>query len=154
MQGYGTLSIEADRQLLADGCECPTHIFIQAGVGSLAASVVGYFANKYKGHEPIMCCRKVCRRLSVPLPQCQRRQDIRCKGKLDTIMEGLPAANRNTIGWDILRNHAAGFAGCPDWMSAKGTRMYGVPLAEIPTVISGERFGYHGFLVNPELSPV
>ena len=41
MQGYGTLAIEADRQLLAHGIERPTHIFIQAGVGSLAGAVVG-----------------------------------------------------------------------------------------------------------------
>lgn len=139
MQGYGTLSIEADRQLLADGCECPTHIFIQAGVGSLAASVVGYFANKYKGHEPIMCV------VEAGAADCLYRSAMRkdgktsvVKGKLDTIMAGLACGEPNTIGWDILRNHAAGFAGCPDWMSAKGTRMYGVPLAGDPTVISGE----------------
>ncbi len=33
MQGYGTLATEADQQLEADGSR-PTHIFIQAGVGS------------------------------------------------------------------------------------------------------------------------
>lgn len=139
MQGYGTLAIEADRQLLANGIERPTHIFIQAGVGSLAGAVVGYFANKYKGNEPIMCV------VEAGAAACLYRsavkgtgKTVRVTGKLDTIMAGLACGEANKIGWDILQNHAAGFAACPDWMSAKGTRMYGVPLAGDPVVISGE----------------
>ena len=53
MQGYGTLASEADQQLEADGGR-PTHIFIQAGVGSLAGAVIGYFANRFKENPPIM----------------------------------------------------------------------------------------------------
>ena len=41
MQGYGTMAMEAGEQLKAQGCERPTHIFVQAGVGSLAGAVVG-----------------------------------------------------------------------------------------------------------------
>ena len=139
MQGYGTLALEADRQLLADGVERPTHIFVQAGVGSLAGAVVGFVANRFKGNEPVMCV------VEAGAADCLYRsalkgtgKTVRVKGKLDTIMAGLACGEANVIGWDILRNHAAGFAGCPDWMSAKGTRMYGVPLAGDPTVISGE----------------
>ncbi|MDO4619119.1 MAG: diaminopropionate ammonia-lyase [Lachnospiraceae bacterium] len=139
MQGYGTLAIEADRQLLAYGVERPTHIFVQAGVGSLAGSVIGYFANQYKGNEPIMTV------VEAGSAACLYRsaakgtgQTVRVTGKLDTIMAGLACGEPNRIGWDILRNHAAGFASCPDWMSAKGTRMYGVPLAGDDTIISGE----------------
>lgn len=39
MQGYGTMANEADDQLHEAGCERPTHVFIQAGVGSLAGAV-------------------------------------------------------------------------------------------------------------------
>ncbi len=139
MQGYGTLSIEADRQMIADGCEYPTHIFIQAGVGSLAGSVAGYFAAKYKEHKPTICVVETgaadCLRRS-----CERGDGkiVRVRGKLDTIMAGLSCGAPCTIGWDILRNTAEGFAGCPDWMSAMGTRIYGVPLEQDPRVTSGE----------------
>ncbi|MFZ2931541.1 MAG: diaminopropionate ammonia-lyase, partial [Blautia wexlerae] len=34
MQGYGTLVLEADQQLKEMGVERPTHVFVQAGVGS------------------------------------------------------------------------------------------------------------------------
>ena len=45
MQGYGTMAEEAAEQLKEQGADRPTHVFVQAGVGSLAAAVVGYFAN-------------------------------------------------------------------------------------------------------------
>ena len=41
MQGYGTMAMEADEQLHTAGCDRPTHVFIQAGVGSLAGAVQG-----------------------------------------------------------------------------------------------------------------
>lgn len=137
MQGYGTLAMEASRQVIADGCERPTHIFIQAGVGSLAGAVIGYFRNKYPENPPIMCV------VETSAADCLYRSCIEGKrvnvgGDLTTIMAGLACGESNTIAWDILQNHADAFFSCPDWMSAKGTRMYGVPLHGDPTVISGE----------------
>ena len=54
MQGYGTMSYEAVKQLKEAGVERPTHIFVQAGVGSLAGSVMGYFANLFPDKPPVM----------------------------------------------------------------------------------------------------
>ena len=54
MQGYGTMVMEADQQLKEAGIDRPTHVFVQAGVGSLAGAVVGYFAHKYKENPPVM----------------------------------------------------------------------------------------------------
>ena len=53
MQGYGTMASEAGEQL-AKAEKRPTHIFIQAGVGSLAGAVIGYFANLYRDNPPKM----------------------------------------------------------------------------------------------------
>ncbi|MDD3339090.1 MAG: diaminopropionate ammonia-lyase [Lachnospiraceae bacterium] len=139
MQGYGTLALEADRQLLAEGCDRPTHIFIQAGVGSLAGAVIGYFANKYKGDEPIMVVVEANAANCIYRSAIKKNGEIvNVTGDMDTIMAGLACGEPNTISWDILRNHAAAFASCPDWMSAKGTRMYGVPLQGDSAIISGE----------------
>ena len=44
MQGYGTMAAEAAEQLRAVEVNRPTHVFVQAGVGSLASAMVGYFA--------------------------------------------------------------------------------------------------------------
>ena len=48
MQGYGTMAGEAAEQL----GEKPTHVFVQAGVGSLAGAVVGCFASLYPDNPP------------------------------------------------------------------------------------------------------
>ena len=53
-------------------------------------------------------------------------------------MAGLACGEANTIGWDILRNHVSVFASCPDWMSAKATRIYANPLGNDPRIVSGE----------------
>ena len=139
MQGYGTMVMEADRQLKEDGVERPTHVFVQAGVGSLAGAVVGYFANKYKDNPPVMV---VC---EASAADCLYRSAVEKTGKLvnvagdlNTIMAGLACGEGNTIGWDILRNHVTVFASCPDWMSAKATRIYANPLDDDPHIVSGE----------------
>ncbi len=137
MQGYGTLAMEASRQIIADGCERPTHVFVQAGVGSLAGAVIGYFKNKYPDNPPIMCVVEA-KAADCLYRSCIAGERVSVGGDMETIMAGLACGESNTISWDILQNHADAFFSCPDWMSAKGTRMYGVPLHGDPTVISGE----------------
>ena len=139
MQGYGTLVREADQQLKEDGVERPTHVFVQAGVGSLAGAVVGYFANKYRENPPVMA---VC---EASAADCLYRSAVaktgnlvNVTGDLQTIMAGLACGEGNTIGWDILKNHVTVFASCPDWMSAKATRIYANPLEDDPHIVSGE----------------
>ena len=139
MQGYGTLVLEADKQLKKNGVDRPTHVFVQAGVGSLAGAVVGYFAHKYKENPPVMV---VC---EASAADCLYRSAVQADGNLvnvtgdlQTIMAGLACGEGNTIGWDILKNHVTVFASCPDWMSAKATRIYANSLENDPHIISGE----------------
>jgi diaminopropionate ammonia-lyase len=139
MQGYGTLVLEADQQLKDDGIDRPTHVFVQAGVGSLAGAVVGYFANKYKDNPPVMVvCEASAADCLYRSAKEQTGELVNVAGDLTTIMAGLACGEGNTIGWDILRNHASVFASCPDWMSAKATRIYANPLEDDPHIISGE----------------
>lgn len=138
MQGYGTLAMEADRQLTADGSR-PTHIFVQAGVGSLAGAVIGYFANRFKENPPVMAV------VEASAADCLYRSAMQADGSrvdvtgdMPTIMAGLACGEANTVSWDILRNHADAFISCPDWVSANGTRIYGSPLRGDKQIISGE----------------
>ena len=52
MQGYGTMASEAAEQLRQLGVNRPSHVFVQAGVGSLAGAVVGYFTNLFPNDPP------------------------------------------------------------------------------------------------------
>lgn len=155
MQGYGTLATEADKQLEEDGSR-PTHIFIQAGVGSLAGAVIGYFANRFKENPPKMVVVEA--NASDCLYRSAMQEDgsrVDVTGDMLTIMAGLACGEANTVSWDILRNHADAFVSCPDWVSANGTRIYGSPLRGDKQVISGESGSVtlglvHAIMTRPE----
>lgn len=155
MQGYGTLATEADKQLEEDGSR-PTHIFIQAGVGSLAGAVIGYFANRFKENPPKMVVVEA--NAADCLYRSAMQEDgsrIDVTGDMLTIMAGLACGEANTVSWDILRNHADAFVSCPDWVSANGTRIYGSPLRGDKQVISGESGSVtlglvHAIMTRPE----
>ncbi len=135
MQGYGTMASEAHEQL----GQRPTHVFVQAGVGSLAGAVVGYFANLYKNNPPKFIV------MEAQVADCLYQGALAADGKvrfvegdLQTIMAGLACGEPNTISWDILKNHVDAFVSCPDWVAAKGMRMLAAPLKGDAQVISGE----------------
>ena len=139
MQGYGTMAAEAADQLRDLGVDRPTHIFIQAGVGSLAGAVQGYFANRFSDCPPRVIV------VEASAADCLYRGALAgdgaprlVAGDLRTIMAGLACGEPNTISWDILKNHAAAFLSCPDWVSARGMRMLSAPVKGDPRVISGE----------------
>ncbi|WP_368233410.1 diaminopropionate ammonia-lyase [Anaerotruncus rubiinfantis] len=139
MQGYGTMASEAAEQLKAAGVERPTHIFIQAGVGSLAGAVQGYFANLFPDNTPTTVI------MEAQAADCLYKGAVACDGNprivdgdLQTIMAGLACGEPNTLSWEILKNHSSFFVSCPDWVSAKGMRMLGAPCKGDPQVISGE----------------
>ena len=139
MQGYGTMAAEAAEQLRALEVSRPTHVFVQAGVGSLASAMVGYFANLFPTCPPKFVIMEA--RAADCLYQGAKAADGAPRivgGDLQTIMAGLACGEPNTIGWDILRNHATTFASCPDWVSAKGMRMLAAPVKGDPAVTSGE----------------
>ncbi len=139
MQGYGTMASEASEQLRENEANRPSHVFIQAGVGSLAGAIVGYFTNLYPENPPTFVVMEASAADCLYRSALAGDGEIRTvEGDLSTIMAGLACGEPNTISWDILRNHADAFLSCPDWVSAKGMRMLAVPLKGDPKVISGE----------------
>lgn len=139
MQGYGTMALEAGKQLKDYGVEKPTHVFVQAGVGSLAGAVQGYFAATY-GDE---CPKTVI--VEANLADCLYKSAVANDGEpravggdMQTIMAGLACGEANIIGWEVLKNHSKIFVSCPDWVSAKGMRVLGNPVKGDTQVISGE----------------
>ncbi len=139
MQGYGSMAQEAVEQLRALEVNRPSHVFVQAGVGSLASAVVGFFVNAFPSDPPRFVIMEAEHAACLYKGACQKDgSPAVVGGDLPTIMAGLACGEPNTIGWDILRNHADAFLACPDWVSAKGMRMLAAPLRGDPAVTSGE----------------
>lgn len=139
MQGYGTMAMEADEQLSEYGCDRPTHVFVQAGVGSLAGAVQGFFANRYPENPPKVVVVEAD--VAACLYKGAKAGDGKIRivdGDMQTIMAGLACGEPNTISWDILKNHVDTFVSAPDWVAAQGMRMLAAPIKGDTPVTSGE----------------
>lgn len=139
MQGYTTLMAEIQEQLAGQGISQPTHVFVQAGVGALAASVAGYYRKLFGDRRPLMTVVEPDK--AACLYESVKRDDGRphsVGGTLDTIMAGLACGDPSPLAWEVLSRCADYFLACPDFIAAKGMRVYGVPVAGDPFVVSGE----------------
>lgn len=139
IQGYSTMGYEAYEQLKKLGYEKPTHIFLQAGVGSMASAITGLFSYIYGEDRPIITV------VEPNKADCIYRTAEANDGKLhfvtddmDTIMAGLACGEPCTIAWDVLKDYADNFISCPDYVAAKGMRILGNPPKGDERVISGE----------------
>ena len=142
MRGYTTLAWEIERQRTERGWELPTHLFLQAGVGSFAGAMAGYFSAIWKGE---------CPRIIVVEPDqadCLYRTAKAADGTLhavtgpmNSMMAGLCCGEPCTLGWEIFRDRACGFISCDDETSALGMRLLGKPRGDDPLIVSGESGG-------------
>ena len=138
-QGYTTMAAEAIDQMKSDGSIRPTHVFLQAGVGSFAGGILGYFTNIFKYNSPVTV---------IAEPEnaaCIYKSALADDGKphfvtgdLNTIMAGLACGEPNTVTWPTLRDFAQVFVSCPDYVAAKGMRLLAAPIGNDKKVVSGE----------------
>ena len=136
MQGYTTLAVEISKQL--EG-EIPTHVFLQAGVGSFAGAMAGYFSSLWK---------EKCPKIIIVEPdkadclfETAKADDGELhvvSGDMDSIMAGLCCGEPCSIGWEILKNTAESFISCSDEYAANGIRFLGRNEGDDPKVVSGE----------------
>ena len=138
LQGYLTMADEAADQLALEGVEAPTHVFLQAGVGTMAASAAGYLAQR---------CRPLPRFLLVEPDRADclfvsaEAGDGRphpTEGDLTSIMAGLSCGEPNPQVWPILQDLGTAFFRCRDHVAALGMRLLAHPLPGDPAVLSGE----------------
>jgi len=136
MQGYVTMAYEAVAQLNGD---TPTHVFLQAGVGSMAGAVAGFLANYYGSDKPKIIIVEPNKANCIFRTAAAADNNLHfVKGKLDTLMAGLACGEPNRIAWDVLQETAEYALSCPDWVAAKGMRILAAPLGNDRKVVSGE----------------
>ena len=155
MQGYLTLGLEIVEAMKDTK---PTHLFLQAGVGSMAAAVAAFFVNYYG---------KECPKIIIVEPNgadCLYKTAEAAdgaihayEGELKSIMAGLCCGIPCTVAWDLLDQCADCFVSMPDWVAADGMRILGAPVPGDRRIISGESgascFGLAADLLRkPDLS--
>lgn len=143
MQGYLTIVGECLQQLP----ESPTHVILQAGVGSFAAAIAGSLQQLIQTPLTFIILEPTeadCLYQSACSGKIQKT-----KGNLSTIMAGLSCGEPNPIAWDILKELVDFFVVCQDSVSENGMRVLGNPLKGDPHIISGESGAVPmGFLIE------
>lgn len=133
MQGYQLMVDEAAQQL----GETPTHVFVQGGVGGLAAAVCGYFWERLGPARPQLVVVEPDR--ADCLMQSARSGKITAvHGALDTLMAGLACGEVSWLAWEILAQGADAFAVIDDDAAVATMRLLAAPAAGDPAIAAGE----------------
>jgi diaminopropionate ammonia-lyase len=139
VQGYATMAAESLEQIRNDGGNLPTHVFVQAGVGSMAAAVVGYFASQLKQDLPLFFIMESdqadCMYKSAVADDGRPRA---VGGEMNTIMAGLACGEANPFAWEILRDFSTGFLSCSDGVAVRGMQLLATPGTSDSPIVSGE----------------
>ncbi len=135
MQGYTTMGAELAEQLP----QPPTHLFLQAGVGSMAGAMAGFFASLYGEARPkiiIVEPQKADCLFRTAKANDGKLHPVR--GKMNTIMAGLACGEPCTIGWQVLESVADAFLSVRESVAADGMRVLASPCPGDSAIVSGE----------------
>jgi diaminopropionate ammonia-lyase len=133
MQGYCVTADEALQQIP----RVPTHVFVQGGVGGLAAAVCSHLWQVFEQQRPVYIV------VEPDKADCLYRSAVAGKptpvhGPLDTIMAGLACGEVSVLAWKILEPGADGFMTVSDEAAAEMMRMLAdAPYGDDP-IVAGE----------------
>jgi diaminopropionate ammonia-lyase len=138
MAGYTVMAAEAlDQWGVAEGDSAPTHIFLQAGVGGLAAAVCGYLWHTLGETRPRIVVVEPEKAACLFASAAEGRAAA-IGGDLDTMMAGLAAGETSIIAWDILAGGADDFLTVPDGTAPPSMRMLASGADGDPPLVAGE----------------
>lgn len=138
IQGYTTMVYEALESLNEKNIK-PTHVFLQAGVGAMSGGVTGFLASYYGSERPkIVIVEPEGAACIYESARCADGRPHAATGNGKTIMAGLNCGEPCTITWPLLRDYADAYMCFPDYVAARGMRIYASPCGIDVKVISGE----------------
>jgi len=103
--GYTVMLIEAVEQMQGS---IPTHVFIQAGVGGLAASVCAFFWELWGERRPRFIVVEP-ERANCLQQSAASGKPVAVDGDLETLMAGLSCGEVSLLAWQILEPGADDF---------------------------------------------
>ncbi|MGV7215766.1 diaminopropionate ammonia-lyase [Bradyrhizobium sp. UFLA05-112] len=136
MQGYTALLSEALRQLR----EPPTHVFIQAGVGGLAAAMSGHFSVLFGNDRPFFTVVDPSRAACL-LESARAGRPVKVNHLHSTVMAMLECYEPSLIAWRILSRAADAFMTVDDEDAISVMKRLANPRDGDPAVVAGESGG-------------
>lgn len=142
VKGYSLIVSE----FLSQMPQKPTHIFLQAGVGSLAAGIILGLEEQLKPEEmPTITIVEpetvACYYLSAKIGDGKRHH---LEGLTKTMMAGLNCQTPSVAAWPVIKDSAKFYGTLSEDVDAQGMARLARPIGDDPKVVSGES-GAAGF---------
>lgn len=144
MEGYSLIADEVWEVLKVT----PTHLFIQAGIGGLAAAICAFFWAKLGSKRPIMVVvepdKAACLKRSI---EARKMTSIESE-LLDTVMTGLACGEPSLLAFKILSKGGHFFMTIPDQAALETMCFLANPVGSDPPIVGGPSgvSGLAGFL--------
>ena len=131
MRGYCVLAHET----IVQSRQAPTHVFVQAGVGGLAAAVIGYLWAVLPERPTFVVVEPVS-------ADCWFQSNLSGKpalasGNADTVMGGLACREISPVTWPVVGEGADWFMTIEEAEVMPARRLFAHPLDGDPAIASG-----------------
>jgi len=133
MAGYGVMVKEITEQL----DRAPTHVFLQGGVGGLAAGVAAALRQSWQEKAPRVIV--VEPELAACLYESAKADESTTVViEQETLMAGLSCGEPSPLAWQILREEAHDYLTIPESLVAPTVRLLANPEGNDPVIEAGE----------------
>lgn len=139
MQGYGTMV----REWLAQAGAQPdapgpfTHVFLQGGVGGLAAGVISYLWECFGANRPTFIVVEPVQADCLCQSALQGRP-ARATGSVDSVMAGLACGETSPLAWRFLRDSVDVFMTIEDGDAVQAMRLLAAGGPRDQPIVAGE----------------
>lgn len=149
MQGYTAMIGEALDAL----AEPPTHLFLQAGVGGMAAAVASYASQRLGTAAPKVVVVEPVRAACL-FATAKAGKLVTIPHGEPTVMAMLECATPSLIGWEVLRHLADGYVTLEEEEAVAAMKRLALPYGNDQAIVAGESgatglAGMFGCLTDP-----
>lgn len=120
MQGYAVLAMEVEAQIAAKSA-MPTHVFVQGGVGGVAAAVLSHAWENMGAKRPVFVIVEP-ENAACLYESAKAGRVTNVEGDLDTIIAGLACGEPSILAWKLLGPGADAFMTITDAQAMSAMR--------------------------------
>jgi diaminopropionate ammonia-lyase len=136
MQGYTVIV----REMLRELAELPTHVFVQAGVGGVAAAVAGHLAIALGDRRPVFVVVDPARAACI-FQTAKAGHPVKIPHGEPTVMAMLECHEPSPLAWRVLSRVADGFMTVEDADAIAVINRLARPAGNDPAIVAGESGG-------------
>ena len=146
-QGYALMAVESIEQL--PYADAPTHLFLQAGVGGMAAATAGQFWQHFGPRRPTSVLVEP-KSAACWFASLRAGHPVAVDVEVDSVMGGLSCGEVSRIAWAVLSACADAMMTLEDAAAEDCMRLLAAPPYGDPVIVAGESgvAGLAGFLAT------